>query len=149
MTPELHPDGGLHLSSHKMNEALDKMEKILEAATHDMEVVPSVTKKTSEEVTTFVRLDKSKEEEPAEEKKKGEVAKPQRVSDDENEDSNYETGSKPQDYSRQEEPDWGYEGPWHPPHPRGNYHQGSHGRPWGHSRHCGGYQRPHCGRRWC
>lgn len=135
-----------------MNEALDKMEKMLQAAMNGVEeIVPKHTKRTSEEETTFVRLEKKKTEDKTEEKKKDKES--QEMSEDEESDNEpsdeadykQQQQQQPQHHEGPEEgPHWGYQGPWYPPYSSGgNYRRGSYGRPWGHSKYYGGYQRPY------
>lgn len=110
------------------------------------EVVPKHTKKTSEEETTFVRLDKEGEKPKTEDKK--EVSGPKKKAEDPPDESQSRESYGPDDWSssdgwgyeherpdeRRQQPDWGDGGPRY--HPR----EGGYGRPY--------YGRPYYGWRY-
>ena len=144
----------------------DTMEVFLKEAIDGVEdIVPKHTKKTSEEETTFVRLEKKeeekKEEEKKEEGKKEEEKKEERkeVSDSESEEEEVAPNQEePPGPDEPNEPDWAYYryGPpydvdWEYQPPYFPQSGPGFGRPYGHPRYYNGgpyYDRRRDFRRW-
>lgn len=133
--------------AHKIEEMLKTMEKILQTTLAGVEdIVPKHTKRTSEEETTFVRLEKKEDSEGS-----GEEEEEEESGEEEEEEASKQEGEGEEPLETPEdepEPDWSYyRHQWEPQHrdfPR--YYPPpppGYGRPYGHPRYYnGGYQRP-------